>query len=242
LLTSGQGLQSYPPGALLYRLAGVPKPQTHRAPAPSSLAYAESLEIARKDYSGAIRAYRRLIDSADARFRPLGLQRLARTLRKAGCLEESAAAYRDLQHQDPVWIAGLPSDLIAQYELSSLAAQRGDMAELKAHTLEFYQNLVAGRWLLDRPRYLYYSENARSWCQEGQAAQTEFNDLRTIEKRKLALSRAAEDLLTKPARVIVGEGDAYLAFWQADPFAAVILSAGFLGSNWWPDFISILLP
>jgi signal transduction histidine kinase len=238
LLASNQGLQTYPPGALLYRLAGVPDPQTLPAPSPSSLADAEALEIVRKDYNRAVSAYRRLLDSADAGLRPVVLQRLARTLRKAGRLEEAAAAYRDLQRLDAVWIAGLPLDLIAESELFSLAAERGDTTELKAHALALYRTLVGGKWLLDKPRYLYYADRFRSWCRESGSTDVEFNELRSQEGRKLALSRAAEDLLVKPGRVLAGEAAVHLAFWQTDPFVAVILSAGFLSLDWWPHFFS----
>lgn len=238
LFKSHRGLQVFPPDALLYKLASAPAPQTLPMRLPSSFVEAESLEIERKDYERAVRAYRRLLDSKDAGLRPLLLQRLARTLRKAGRLEESAAVYRDLQRLDTVWIAGLPSDLIARSELSSLAAERGDTAELQAYALAFYRDLAGGKWLLDKPRYLYYSDRSRSWCRESQVAEVEFNDLRMTEERNLALSRAAENFLVQPARVLSGEADVHLAFWQADPFAAVVLSASFLGSNWWPQVLS----
>jgi len=238
LLEPHQGLQVFPPDALLYKLESAPAPQAIPSRLPSSLAQAESLEIERKDYERAVRAYRRLLDSADAGLRPLLLQRLARTLRKAGRLEEAATIYRDLQRLDTVWIGGLPSDLIARSELSSLAAERGDTAELNAYALALYRDLVSGRWLLDKPRYLYYSDRCRSWCQESQLTDVEFNNLRITEDRKLALSRAAENFLVQPARVLSGEGGVHLAFWQTDPFAAVVLSAGFLGSDWWPRIFS----
>jgi signal transduction histidine kinase len=238
LSESNQNLQVFPPDALLYKLVSAPAPQTIASRFPSSLAQAESLEIERKDYERAVRAYRRLLDSADAGLRPLLLQRLARTLRKAGRLEEAATAYRDLQRLDAVWIGGLPSDLIARSELSSLAAERGDTAVLNAYALALYRDLVSGKWLLDKPRYLYYSDRCRSWCQESQGANVEFNSLRMTEERKLALSRAAEDFLVQPARVLSGEGGVHLAFWQTDPFAAVVLSGGFLGSDWWPRIFS----
>ncbi len=238
LFESKRGFEAFPPDALLYKLTSAPAPQALPAQLPSSLAEAESLEIGRKDYERAIDAYRHLLDSAGAGLRPLVLQRLARTLRKAGRLEEAATAYRDLQRLDTVWIGGLPSELIARSELSSLAAERGDTAELNASALALYRDLVSGRWLLDKPRYLYYSDRCRSWCQESQGADVEFNTLRMTEVRKLTLSRAAEDFVIEPAKVLAGEADVHIAFWQKDPFAAVVLSAGFLGSNWWPHFFS----
>jgi signal transduction histidine kinase len=234
LSESDKGLEAFPTGALLYVPTSMVPSRALPDQFPAGLAEAESLEIGRKDYPRAIRAYRNLLDSADAGLRPLMLQRLARTLRKAGRLEEASGAYRDLQRLDTAWIGGLPSDLIAQSELCSLVSEQGDAAELGVRALAFYHDLATGRWLIDKPRYLYYSDRCRSLCQEGQVAEVELNRLRLMEERKLALSRATEDLLKEPRRVLPGEDAAHLAFWNSGPFAMVILSADFLESRWWP--------
>jgi len=238
LTVSKEDLETFPSGALLYRPTSLSGPQTPASRPSAGLAEAESLEISRKDYERAARAYRNLLDSAGAGLRPLVLQRLARTLRKAGRLDESAAIYRDLQHLDTIWIGNLPSDLIARSELCSFAAERGDSAGLAAQALAFYTELTGGKWLLDKPRYFYYSDRCRSWCPESGATADEFGSLRTVEERKLALSRAAEILLNEPKRVISGETEAQLAFWHSDPFRAVVLSTSFLGSHWWPQALS----
>jgi hypothetical protein len=90
--------------------------------------------------------------------RVLLLQRLARTLRKAGSLEEAALTYQDLVKLDPVSIEGLPSDLLARSELCALASERGDEFELGSRALALYRDLVSGVWLIQRPRYLYYAD------------------------------------------------------------------------------------
>jgi hypothetical protein len=240
LSVSAEGFETFPRASLLYVPMKTAAPRTLEIASqpPVLFAEAESLEIKRKDYRRAIFAYRSLLDSADAELRPLLLQRLARTLRKAGRLDEAAGAYRDLQRMDTVWLGGLPSDLIARSELCSLAAERGDVAELKAASLAFYRDLTGGKWFLDRPRYLYYSDSCRSWCLEVQVDVDEFDRLRTIEERKFALSRAAEEMLNEPRRILSGENESHLAFWNADPFAAVVFSEAFLGLNWWPRVLS----
>lgn len=240
LTVSEKGLEAFPAGALLYAPPGMVPAQTSISQFPAGVAgaEAESLEIAQEDYPNAIRAYRNLLDSADAGLRPLILQRLARTLRKAGKPEEAAEAYLELQRLNAVWIGGLPSDLIAQSELCSLAAERGDAVGLSQAALTFYRDLAAGKWLLDKPRYLFYSDRCRTWCRESLAAPDEFDRVRTIEERKLALSRAAEDLLGQPRGIFFGETNAHLAFWNTDPFAMVVLSADFLESRWWPQLLS----
>jgi signal transduction histidine kinase/tetratricopeptide (TPR) repeat protein len=238
LSVSDGRLEVFPPGALLYVSRSPAPAQTAPSRPPAGLAEAESLEIARKDYPRAIRAYRNLLDSAAAGWQPLILQRLARTLRKAGRLEEAAGAYRDLRRLDAVWIGGLPSDLIAQAELCSLASERGDTADLAQEAMAFYRHLATGKWLLDKPRYLYYSDLGRTWCRDSRVEAGEFNSLRATEGRRLALSRAAEDFLNDPRTVLPGEDIAYLAFRNTDPFAAVLVSADVLGSRWRPRIFS----
>ena len=238
LSISDERLEVFPPGALLYVSRSPAPAQTSPSRPPAGLAEAESLEIARKDYPRAIRAYRNLLDSAAAGSQPLILQRLARTLRKAGRLEEAAGAYGDLRRLDAVWIGGLPSDLIAQAELCSLASERGDTADLAQEAMAFYRDLATGKWLLDKPRYLYYSDLGRTWCRDSRVEAGEFNSLRATEGRRLALSRAAEDFLKDPRTVLPGEDIAYLAFRNTDPFAAVLVSADVLGSRWRPRIFS----
>jgi signal transduction histidine kinase len=238
LTASERGLEAFPAGALLYASPAMVPSRTSPSRFPAGLTEAESLEMVREDYPNAIRAYRNLLDSAGAGLRPLVLQRLARTLRKAGKTEEAAEAYQELQRLNTAWIGGLPSDLIAQSELCSLAAERGDSAGLSQTAMAFFRDLTAGKWVLDKPRYLFYSDRCRTWCRESQAAPNEFERVRATEERKLALSRAAEDLLDQPRGMHISEVNAYLAFRNEDPFAMVVVSAAFLESRWWPQVLS----
>ncbi|MCX6559377.1 MAG: HAMP domain-containing sensor histidine kinase [Candidatus Aminicenantes bacterium] len=239
LSLADEKIEVFPPGALLFVPRSPATSPTALSRPPVGLAEAESLEIAQKDYPSAIRAYRGLLDSAAAGSRPLILQRLARTLRKAGRLEEAAGAYRDLRRLAAVWIGGLPSDLIAQAELCALASERGDTADLARTAMAFYRDLASGKWLLDKPRYLYYSELGRTWCRDSRVEVGEFDRLQAAEGRRLALSRAAEDFLNDPRTVFPGERNRYLAFLNKDPFAAVLVSADVLASRWWPRILAI---
>lgn len=231
-------LEIFPSGALSYTLANTSAKRTRSSRLPPAFIEAESQEIERKDYRRAILSYLSLLDSADTELQPLLLQRLARTLRKASRLDEAALAYSDLLSLDTVWLGGMPSDLIAQSELCSLAAERGDVTELATKGLALYRDLTGGKWLLDKPRYLYYSDRCRSWCQEIPVDVEDFNQLKMIEEHKLALSGAAEELLEEPRRVLRGKTETHLAFWHSDPFTAVVLSESFLGLHWWPQIIS----
>jgi signal transduction histidine kinase len=238
LSVSDGRLEVFPPGAVLYIPPGSSAGRPSSGPLPSGLAAAESLELARKDYAGAARAYRNLLASADAASRPLVLQRLARTLRKAGRAEEAARAYRELLDMERAWIGNLPSDLVARYELCAFAAENGDPGAAGRMALDFYRDLEEGTWPLEKPLYLYYSEAARTRCRDSEAGSGEFKRLVATEGRKLALSRAAEAYLGDPGSVVSGDGDTYLTFGNAEPFAAILLSTAALGSDWWPHLLS----
>jgi signal transduction histidine kinase len=238
LSKSEDGLEIFPSSALLYAFGHLPTPRIRTSRLPAAVVWAESLEIERKDYTRAILAYRNLLESGGPELRPLLLQRLARTLRKADRLDEATSIYRDLQQMDTSWIGGLPSDLIAQFELCSLAADRNNIEDLAARALALYGELTGGKWILDKPRYSFYSDRCRSWCQESPVAAGEFDQLRKTEESKLALSRAVEKLLNEPKKVLSSETGIHLAFWQSDPFAAVVLSENLLGAHWWPRILS----
>jgi len=230
----GKKLKAFPSGQLLYVPTTTPALITSQEPLPPSVARAESLELGQKDYPRAIRLYQRLLDSSDAELQPLILHRLARSYRKAGRLDDAVRTYRKLERSGPTYIGELPSDLIARSELCALAAERGDSAALATSALALYRDLTGGRWRLEKPRYFYYSDQFRSWIKEGTAVADEFKQLETLEERKLALTRAVEELLAEPKRSFSNDTAVHFAFWQRDPFRAIVLSGGFLGSHLWP--------
>lgn len=228
----------FPSSALLYMFHRPVVSQSLPSRLPDDLVEAESLEIKQKDYQEAIRAYRKLLDTAETEMRSLLLQRLARTLRKANRLGEAAEAYRNLENMDTVWLGGLPSDFIARFELCTLAAEQGELSDLKALSFALYRDLVGGRWLIDKSRYLYYSDRCCSWCRESHVQAGEFNHVKVMEERKLALTRAAEAFSSEPIRILGDGVGTYLGFWRSDPLTAVILSEDYLRSQWWPRLVS----
>ena len=227
----------YPPGAILYPPSGLAAEPTPVARIPRGLVAVEAIELVRKEYAGAARRYRDLLATADPGARPVLHHRLARTLRKAGRTEEAGRTYWELLDLERVWIGDLPSDLIARAELCSMAAETEGPDGSAGPALEFYRLLAAGTWLLDKPRYLYYSEVARSCCLELGVEAGELDRLQALEGKKLGLSRAAELISSGPGEPIVVENGVYLAFRSVDPAATLIISASILGTGWWPGFM-----
>jgi signal transduction histidine kinase len=234
----GKRLQAFPPNQLLYVPTTNPAPIARQELLPPSVVQAESLELGQKDYPRAIRLYQKLLDSSDAQLQPFVLQRLARSYRKAGRLDEAVRTYQKLEHLGPTYIGKLPSDLIARSELCALAAERRDSAALAKRALALYRDLAGGRWRLEKPRYFYYSDQSRSWIEESGVVGDEFRQIETLEGRKRALTGAVEELLAQPKRLLSNDTTVHFAFWQRDPFRAIVLSGGFLSSDLWPRAVS----
>jgi signal transduction histidine kinase len=234
----GETQKAYPSDQLLYAVGNTSIPVTPQEPLPSSFVQAESLELGQQNYSRAISSYQSLLDSADARLQPFLLHRLARSYRKAGQLDDAVRVYQKLADLNPTNIGELPSDLLARYELCSLAIERNDFAVSAMSALELYKDLAMGKWNLDKTRYLYYSNRFRSWIKEDATAADQSRPIEKMEEQKFALTSAVEELLAEPKRLLSTDAAVHFAFWQADPLRAIVLSGNFLGSRLWPDVLA----
>ena len=159
---------------------------------PSALADAEQREY-HGDLQKAAALYRRAAAEIP-RTRPQALLRLAATYAKAGESDLAARTYMDLLRFPSEQSGSGSSELIARFELCGLS--QGDRPA-------FYRDLVAGRWRLDKARYLFYSLAARGWVPASDPA-------RAAEAEKLALSAAIEEFLQN-RRHLLGR---YVAFWN----------------------------
>ncbi|HUQ91101.1 MAG TPA: ATP-binding protein, partial [Bryobacteraceae bacterium] len=164
-----------------------------QAPEPA-LAEAMQYEQVRGNIEAAIPLYRRATGMGGPHLRAVAYQRLAECYRKTGVRERVLQAYQALLKLPEQRIGSVSSELIARFELCSLG--EGDRAA-------FYHDLVAGRWRLDKARYLFYSDIARDWAGESDPS-------RAVEREKLALAEAIEDYLEDRRRFLGN----YLAFWN----------------------------
>jgi len=234
----GDSLRAFPPGQLLYSLESVPVALPQNGPHPGLLAEAEGSEIRDKDYPRAIALYRRLLATAGPADRASLIHRLARTYRKAGLTDAALRLFQDLEGSSSR-IGGLPAELLAKYEICAIRAEQRSAADLATGALELYRGLVAGRWPIEKSRYFFYSESARSWLEATAPGAPEYELLRTTEKRKLALTRAVEQVLEEPRRAVPTEAGEHLAFWTSSPFAALVLSEPFLEAHFWPRVFAV---
>jgi signal transduction histidine kinase len=239
LIVDGEGVRAFPPGRLLYEVAATSDTILPEEPLPPAVAQAESVELVQRDYPRAIRLYRALVGAPNPALQPFVLHRLARSYHKAGRLDEALDAYRRLENLGPARIGALPADLIARSGVCALSADSGDSAALRERALALYRDLAEGRWSLERPRYLYYSEQARSWIREsGAGGEEEFQRIEALERRKTALTGAVEEFLAKPTTLLSRDGERYVAFWEPEPLRAVVLSVDSLAPDLWAGVLA----
>jgi signal transduction histidine kinase len=174
-----------------------------------ALAEAVQYEQVRGKIASAIPLYRRAAATGGPHLRAMAFERLAACYRKTGMRDNAVQAYRELLKFPEQRIGSVNADLIARFELCSLG--EGDR-------VAFYHDLVAGRWRLDKARYLFYSDTVRDWTGESDPVQE-------VEREKLALSAAIEQYLENRRRFLGN----YLAFWQGAD--TLVIPAAVLGSR-----------
>ena len=204
-LVTGPALKITPPRRLAYEPG---EPIAAQAVEPA-LAEAVQYEQVRENIALAIPLYLRAAATGGPHLRAVAFERLAACYRKTGMRDKAVQAYRELLKFPEQRIGFLNAELIARFELCSLG--EGDRAA-------FYRDLVAGRWRLDKARYLFYSDAARDWAGASDPA-------RVVEREKLALSAAIEDYLENRRRFLVD----YLAFWHGAD--TLVIPAGILRSR-----------
>ncbi len=135
------------------------------APA-GTFATGEAHEFRDRDYTDAASFYRDLTQSAVPSVRAGALIRLARVLRKDGQWEAARAAYDHAAELRGVVVADVPVDLLARWATCDLLAEFGRADELRPCAEDLYDDLVGGRWQLDRTTYTLQVEDAIRWVGE----------------------------------------------------------------------------
>jgi signal transduction histidine kinase len=226
LILRGQdGFQAYPQKSLLYWpvLGNEAEP-----PLPPVLEDVENYELRTGEWANALEKYQALLKLYPQN-RSWIMQRIARVNRNLGRNREAKRNYQQLIN-DSTRIDGLPADLISLFELCSMNADQSGAGAIRSSSLQLYRDLVDGRWRLDRFQYLSFSETISGWIGE-KPEPLELAELRSMERKKSALSHAVEELLKSPRSFILAEPDPIIAYWRADPFAAVLISGRLLAER-----------
>jgi signal transduction histidine kinase len=225
----------WPRTQMLHRLDG-DQPVARRTP--PVLAAAEAAELS-GDHLRAERLYRHALTAADAGTRPLVLHRVARTLRKAGRRADALVTYRELLTSTAP-IGALPADLIARYEICSLLAEE-DAPDLANSALDFYRNLVAGHWTLERSRYAFYATSSREWARRDAVASDELAHWTAVEDRKAQLLKVATLLLDTTPSQLPGAQDGYVIIQSHGGPAVMLLSRRWVETDLLPQQLGTAL-
>jgi signal transduction histidine kinase len=200
------------------------------------LAAAEDAELRGRDYPLALRLYHRAVGTTSPGERPAVLLRTARTLRKAERHVEALALYRQLVTVH-VTSGGLPVDLVARYEICSMLDMQGAVDPLVRDAAALYGDLVAGRWSLEKARYLHYSATARRWLARAPAGAAALSRWGAVEDEKRSLTEASVLVLDAGAFRHSGLFRQFAAIQGRTPNgpAVVLLSRRWLAASVWPS-------
>lgn len=117
----------------------------------------------RGDLEGAVRAFRALSVSHEPEIRAGALVRLAADLRKLGRVDDALAVYRAMAAPSGARLMGEPSDLVARAAACDTLARAGRREALREAALAVSEDLVAGRWAIDRATFEFRASQLAQW-------------------------------------------------------------------------------
>jgi signal transduction histidine kinase len=124
-------------------------------------------EAEKLEYQGreerALLTYKRIAESAKPAARAGALLRLARVYRRAERWEDTSSAYRQLAQMNQIAIDNMPADLLARRAICSILAKSGNTQELDRQAAALEEDLLAGKWVLDRPAWELTAQQLERW-------------------------------------------------------------------------------
>lgn len=138
-------IEAKPANRLLY----YPAPPLPAAPSAVAFEAGEAHEY-RKDYDGAIAAFRELSQSQDPSIRAGALARLARNLRLSGQTQAALDVYTQLERLGSVLVGTVPAGLFAREARCDTLRQAQRYSELQREVALLAEDLKTGRWPVGR--------------------------------------------------------------------------------------------
>jgi signal transduction histidine kinase len=230
------GIEAHPRASLLY-YPFVPSVRTEPARVFDA---GEQVELQQERYAEAAAIFRELANSGDPAIRAGALLRAARSLRKAGNINESLVAYAELARMGPIPVdGGLPADLEARYKRIELFHQSQQSSTCEQEASILYRDLQRGVWRLSLDQWNYYSEVARSCFKPDTAAEIQGNNAG-------ALAAGAAWLWQEWQKIRKGDGHSTgrMALWiddrpvvvvwhgSPDRLVGAIAGNGFIKTDW----------
>jgi len=155
---------------------------------------AERLEFAERDYPAALAAYTLARDRAtELPVRAQLTGAMARVQKKSARFADAIASYQQIADRfDQVRSAGaIPLGLAARMELAALHLATRDPSRALQTSVDLYESLVRGAWLLEEAQYGYYVQ-AVGTLVDGAISQMPAGPVRDVQERRLAGLREEE--------------------------------------------------
>lgn len=159
LAIRGESVHASPPGRLPYLPATAALKEIPESPFTET----ESIEFARQDLPEALRRYASLAGAQDPGLRAGALLRQARVLRKLGRGQDALAANDRLAGIHGVGFGGMPADLQARRNRCAILAGLQRTEELATEAGRVRDDLLAGRWTLDRATFEHFAGQLGGW-------------------------------------------------------------------------------
>jgi signal transduction histidine kinase len=125
-----------------------------------ALAAAEHLEHYENNIAKAADSYRELAETKNAGLRAAALMGLARCLRKQGREVDAVLVHGELARMGATPVAGSPSEYVARSERIALFKKSGNQSAARNEAALLADALSAGRFVIDRPTFEFFSEFA----------------------------------------------------------------------------------
>jgi len=227
-------VEAFPEG----RLTFYPKTDAGCEAPASEFAGGEELEFRRQDFAAAAAWFRRLAGSHDPAVRAGALIRLARNLRKSGSMEEALRVYSQATEMTGVAVGGIPADLLARWAACELLETELRVSRLREHALAIRQNLLAGRWRLDRASYELHLSDVDRWIGTESAAlpaaggQALAYATEWLWNRRQSLQTDARDASGRQALLFSGIPVTVVWWGNADQLSALVAGPAYVERQW----------
>ena len=175
---------------------------------------AERLEFIRKDFPGAVLAYRKALTSKPTRSeRGRVLNALARSMTKAGRLSEAAAAYRDLVREFGAENSegGIALGIVGALASARVSESMRLFDDAATALLDLRERLIGGTYALDNNQFTYFLGVAEDGF-PASISRVEAGEIRgALEGRHEALLLSGREVLARAERaeLIVGNPGPY---------------------------------
>lgn len=121
----------------------------------------EQLEFQNQDYKRALSVYEQALRAtSDPQIQADLLRKLGRVQKKSRQFKEAIETYRTLadNHSQIRIMQGMPLGLVSRMEIGSLLVEMEDQAKAIEAYMDLYQDLLNGRWGLEKGSYAFYSD------------------------------------------------------------------------------------